>query len=151
MPEQPMIGRTLAALRVAHGWTRAELAERAGMSEGEISRHERGETEPSPRDLFHLGEALHAPRLRIHAWIEAMTELVHGGGDPPSRLSSPPPPPWPFPAARFPWERKTDAPGPTGGDPESDEEVDRLARDAAELADRFVRLYFRRLKEEKDR
>lgn len=150
MPEQPMTGRTLAALRVAHGWTQAELAERTGMSERQVSLYERGETEPSPRDLFRLGEALHAPRLRIHAWIEAVTELVHGGGDPPSRHSSPPSPPWPFPAARFPWEREGDAPGPTGDDLD-DEEVDRLAREAADLADRFVRLYFRRPKDKDER
>jgi transcriptional regulator with XRE-family HTH domain len=51
-------------LRVRHGLSRAELAERCGMDQADISRIERGSTSPTARTLQRIAEALDAdPRL----------------------------------------------------------------------------------------
>ncbi len=47
-------------LRERHGLTQAELAERCGVDQGDISRIERGSTSPTARTLQRIAEALDA-------------------------------------------------------------------------------------------
>lgn len=47
-------------LREKHGLTQAELAERCGIDQGDISRIERGATSPTARTLQRIAEALGA-------------------------------------------------------------------------------------------
>lgn len=47
-------------LREEHGLTQAELAERCGIDQGDISRIERGSTSPTARTLQRIAEALDA-------------------------------------------------------------------------------------------
>ncbi len=47
-------------LRERRGLTQAQLAERCGMDQGDISRIERGSTSPTARTLQRLGDALEA-------------------------------------------------------------------------------------------
>jgi ribosome-binding protein aMBF1 (putative translation factor) len=55
-------------LRERHGLTQAELAERCGMDQADISRIERGSTSPTARTLRRIAEALDAD-LRLDARI----------------------------------------------------------------------------------
>lgn len=48
------------ALREQHGLTQAELAERCGVDQGDISRIERGATSPTARTLQRIADALDA-------------------------------------------------------------------------------------------
>jgi ribosome-binding protein aMBF1 (putative translation factor) len=50
----------LIELREKHGLTQAQLAERCGMDQGDISRIERGSTSPTSRTLQRIAEALDA-------------------------------------------------------------------------------------------
>ena len=54
------IAMQIVELREQHGLTQAELAERCGIDQGDISRIERGATSPTTRTLQRIGEALHA-------------------------------------------------------------------------------------------
>jgi transcriptional regulator with XRE-family HTH domain len=45
-------------MRQEHGWTQAELAERAGLSANYVARLERGELGPSLFVAFRIAEAL---------------------------------------------------------------------------------------------
>ncbi len=47
-------------LRERHGLTQAQLAERCGIDQGDISRIERGSTSPTARTLQRIAEALDA-------------------------------------------------------------------------------------------
>ena len=47
-------------LRERHGLTQAQLAERCGIDQGDISRIERGATSPTARTLQRIAEALNA-------------------------------------------------------------------------------------------
>ena len=47
-------------LREKHGLTQAQLAERCGVDQGDISRIERGATSPTARTLQRIAEALDA-------------------------------------------------------------------------------------------
>ncbi len=47
-------------LREKHGLTQAQLAERCGIDQGDISRIERGATSPTARTLQRIAEALDA-------------------------------------------------------------------------------------------
>ena len=47
-------------LRNKHGLTQAQLAERCGMSQADISRIERGSTSPTARTLQRIADALEA-------------------------------------------------------------------------------------------
>lgn len=164
MPEQRMIGRTLAALRAAHGWSRAELAERSGVPEHRISRFERGEARPETPTLERLGEALQVRRSELRRWVDAVTAVLEGSSLHPPRLESIASVSWPFLDSLLSRQRgnpgeKRDldedrercsdrAPGGAGDRPHEDPEVERLAREAADLAARFVRLSFRRLRDQ---
>jgi ribosome-binding protein aMBF1 (putative translation factor) len=54
------IAMQVVALREKHGWTQAELAERCGIDQGDISRIERGATSPTTRTLQRIADALDA-------------------------------------------------------------------------------------------
>lgn len=54
------IAMQLVALRERHGLTQAELAERCGIDQGDISRIERGSTSPTARTLQRIAAALDA-------------------------------------------------------------------------------------------
>lgn len=69
-PEARLLGELLAqtyaiatqviALREKHGLTQAELAERCGIDQADLSRIERGSTNPTARTLQRIAEALDA-------------------------------------------------------------------------------------------
>ncbi len=54
------IALQVVALRDQHELTQAELAERCGMDQGDISRIERGSTSPTTRTLQRIAEVLGA-------------------------------------------------------------------------------------------
>ena len=54
------IAMQVVALRERHGLTQAELAERCGMDQADVSRIERGSTSPTARTLQRIADALHA-------------------------------------------------------------------------------------------
>ena len=54
------LGRTVRALREHHGWSQAQLATDAGMTQSAVARFEAGGTVPSLRVLDRLAQALDA-------------------------------------------------------------------------------------------
>ena len=54
------IALQIVELRELHGFTQAELAERCGVDQGDISRIERGSTSPTARTLQRIADALDA-------------------------------------------------------------------------------------------
>ena len=54
------IAADVIALRLAHGWTQTELAERSGVDQGDISRIERGLSNATEATLGRLAAALDA-------------------------------------------------------------------------------------------
>ena len=54
------IAMQVVALREQHDLTQAQLAERCGMDQGDISRIERGSTNPTARTIQRIPEALDA-------------------------------------------------------------------------------------------
>ena len=54
------IAMQIIELRERQGLTQAELAQRCGMDQGDISRIERGSTSPTARTLQRVAEALDA-------------------------------------------------------------------------------------------
>jgi ribosome-binding protein aMBF1 (putative translation factor) len=54
------IAMQIVALRERAGLTQAELAERTGIDQGDLSRIERGSTSPTARTLQRIAEALGA-------------------------------------------------------------------------------------------
>lgn len=58
------IAMQIIELRERHGLTQAELAERSGIDQGDISRIERGATSPTARTLKRIADALGA-ELRL--------------------------------------------------------------------------------------
>jgi len=60
------IALQVVALRERHNLTQAQLAERCGIDQGDISRIERGSTNPTARTLQRIAEALDAD-LRLVA------------------------------------------------------------------------------------
>ena len=54
------LGRTVRALREQRGWSQAQLAAAAGMTQSAIARFEAGGTVPSLRILDRLAQALDA-------------------------------------------------------------------------------------------
>lgn len=65
------------ALRLARGWSQAELAERAGTKQANISRLESGLANPSIRFLQKVSDALG----------ETLTIRLHPGPDPTARTT----------------------------------------------------------------
>jgi ribosome-binding protein aMBF1 (putative translation factor) len=54
------LGRTVRALREQRGWSQAQLAAAAGMTQSAVARFESGGTVPSLRVLDRLAQALDA-------------------------------------------------------------------------------------------
>jgi len=54
------IAMQIVQLRESHGLTQAELAERCGIDQADISRVERGSTSPTAKTLLRIAEALDA-------------------------------------------------------------------------------------------
>jgi ribosome-binding protein aMBF1 (putative translation factor) len=54
------LGRTVRALREQRGWSQAQLAAAAGMTQSAVARFEAGGTVPSIRVLDRLAQALDA-------------------------------------------------------------------------------------------
>lgn len=54
------VAMQLVELREKHGLTQAQLAERSGVDQGDISRIERGATSPTARTLQRIADALEA-------------------------------------------------------------------------------------------
>ena len=59
------IGRRIAALRHARGWTQERLSEASGMSAPYLARIETGAREPTLRTLESLANALEVPLPRL--------------------------------------------------------------------------------------
>lgn len=68
------IGRRLARLREARGWTQEQLAEAAGLSTVYVGRIEAGAKRPSVRALQALVAALDAPLWRLFSDLRLATE-----------------------------------------------------------------------------
>lgn len=60
LAEAYRIAMQVMDLREKHGLTQAELAQRCGMSQADISRIERGSTSPTARTLQRIADALDA-------------------------------------------------------------------------------------------
>jgi XRE family transcriptional regulator, regulator of sulfur utilization len=58
-PEE--LGRTIQTLREQQGWSQKELAQRSGVSQGQISIMERGEGNPSLSILDQVAKAFGVP------------------------------------------------------------------------------------------
>lgn len=74
----PTCGRFLGEARKRHGLTQAELAERVGMTQANISRIERGKVSPSLRTLDRLLGAI-GETLTIGA--TPLADPTPGGGN----------------------------------------------------------------------
>ena len=59
------VGRRLQQARRDRGLSHAELAIRAGLSETDLARFERGSSRPSPRVFLALADALVMPLRRL--------------------------------------------------------------------------------------
>jgi len=116
MPDHRIFGRTLAALRMAHGWTQEKLAERAGMNKSQISRYERNQDQPGPRNVQRLAEALNLDPVELHLWQKRFQELVERTAPGPPPRPTPPVVDWPFPwsVCRGRRTRTSPRPAPTG-------------------------------------
>ena len=55
----------MESLRLARGWSKAELARRAGLSEADVGKIESGRLRPYPGQLRKLAKALHVSLSRI--------------------------------------------------------------------------------------
>lgn len=143
------LGRILAGLRVMRGWTQTKLARRSGVAKAQISRYERGVTWPH-LTLDRLLKGLQAERHHMQSMSAVLRELEAGVGSRHHSLSNPYREPWPQQLARtilWTLERKELlAPEVDAAEPElqrgDDPEVDRLAREAAAMVERLVRLHF---------
>lgn len=146
MTARPQIGRTLAALRSARGWTQAALGEASGVAKAQVSRYERGADDPSPRTLHALLDALGASAAEFYHLMDLLDRLIEG------ERRRQPPDRWPPEDLPLAWPElggasgKTETTEPSAPREAEDPEVERLASDAATLAARLVRLHFRRLK-----
>lgn len=76
VPDEP-VGAVLARLRRARGLTGAALADLVGMSQPKISRIERGQGTPEPRDVGEIARALGATEPEARALMER-AERAHG-------------------------------------------------------------------------
>jgi transcriptional regulator with XRE-family HTH domain len=138
------LGRVLAALRSAHGWTQADLAAASGVDKAQISRYERDVDRPSYRTQQALFEALHVSPGELHRLQATLDRIVTGQGhaEPVSTLSRAG---LSLLADVMGFGESASSRASAGNEVRPDAEVDRLAREAGALAERLVRLHFARL------
>jgi len=146
--QDPQIGRGLAALRAARGWTQGELGERSGIAKAQVSRYERGADAPTPRALGALLDGLGVTLPQLRHLMDVLGRLLDGRGPAPASVPG------------LPEDLERALPGffgrragegaaeeaRAGAEGEADAEVERLAQKAADFAARLVRLHFRRLR-----
>lgn len=143
------LGRILAGLRVMRGWTQAELARRSGVAKAQISRYERGVTWPH-LTLDRLLKGLQAERHHVQSAGTVLRELESGVGSRQHSIHIQYREPWPQQLAkkilRTLEQKELLAPEVDAAEPEiqpgDDPEVDRLAREAAAMVERLIRLHF---------
>lgn len=89
------MGRHLARLRMAKGWTQARLADASGVAKGTISAIERGKINGSVETLWKLSDALGCPMgvlagreddftllaMEATSRLEAASDLMEDGYD----------------------------------------------------------------------
>lgn len=71
-PAAKRLGKRIHARRTSLGLTQDALAETSHVSQGTISRVERGEMMPSVTTLVRLRDALGLPPDEFAAWLEAV-------------------------------------------------------------------------------
>jgi transcriptional regulator with XRE-family HTH domain len=71
------IGRELRALRQQQGLTVADLAQRAGLSGGMLSKIENGQASPSLTTLLALAQALQIPLTAVFRGYEEIRPAIH--------------------------------------------------------------------------
>jgi transcriptional regulator with XRE-family HTH domain len=89
-------GRRIREWRIERRWSQAELADRAGLSQRQVSRIERDEVTPLRREtLIRLGEALESPLVsgEVNMWLmhSGYAPLVRPALPLPDRLGRPVP------------------------------------------------------------
>lgn len=132
-------GRTLAALRTAHGWTQAELAEASGVDKAQISRYERDVDRPSYRTHQALLEALRVSPEDIHRFHAVLERIVTGRRPEADAFVSS--------TAISHLIDLLAGGGRRSEGAADDQEVERVAREAGAAVERLVRLHFARLGE----
>ena len=60
----------LSIERSRRGWSRAELARRAGLNASTVGLIESGHLQPYPRQLYKLARALNVPESEAHCLLE---------------------------------------------------------------------------------
>ncbi|MCG7209040.1 helix-turn-helix domain-containing protein [Streptomyces arenae] len=75
------LGRRLAELRTAHGWSLGELAERSGLSKSTLSRAERAETSPTAALLNRLCSVYGRTMSQLLSEVEAAPAPVLRAAD----------------------------------------------------------------------
>ena len=81
------VAMEVVVLRLRHGLTQAELAERCGMDEADISRIERGSTDPSVLTLQRLAEALDADVRLVSRGDRVLSRRPHSLAEMLSRVA----------------------------------------------------------------
>lgn len=76
--EQRQLGAALAELRERHGLTQAAIADRAGVSRGDVSAIESGEVDPSFATLVRIVRAIPAPLAELFELYERRRGQEHG-------------------------------------------------------------------------
>ncbi len=140
-------GRTLAALRTAHGWTQAELAEASGVDKAQISRYERDVDRPSFRTHKALLEALHVSPEDLHRFHAVLERIVTGRRPEAGSVVSSTAISHLVDLLGVGGRRSGLGAGKGRSESADDEEVERLAREAGAAVERLVRLHFARLGE----
>lgn len=67
--EPTELGRTIQELREEKGWSQKDLAEQSGVSQGQISVMERGESNPSISILDQIAKAFGIPTWLLVAGL----------------------------------------------------------------------------------
>ena len=65
MDMRRLVGRNLARLRVARGWSQEQLAEASGFSQQYLSGLERGHRNPTVVTLYEIAQALGVSHVEL--------------------------------------------------------------------------------------
>ena len=74
--ESAAFGAVVSFLRVYHGWTQLELAERAGTGKTRISTWENGKQKPRPDSVQKLARAFGVPAASLYGLQHALWSYV---------------------------------------------------------------------------